>query len=89
MNTVSTLEATNKLSELIAAAGAGEPQIITSNGVETAVLLSYEAYRRLMARQKSLVEFLRESPLQASDLDLARATADAGRATLRFDGEVE
>ena len=89
MNTISTVEATNKLSELIAAAGAGEPQIITSNGVETAVLLSYEAYRRLMARQKSLVEFLRESPLQDSDIDLTRSNADAGRATLSFDGEVE
>ncbi len=84
MNTVSTVAATNNLSELIAAAGAGEPQIITSNGVETAVLLSYDAYRRLIARQKSLVEFLRESPLQDSDIDLTRSKAGAGHVPLKL-----
>ena len=87
MNTISTFEAKNKLSELIAAAGAGEPQIITKNGVRAAVLISYEDYRRLTARKQSLVEFLLESPLRDSDIDLARSKARAGRAPLRFDGE--
>ncbi|NOT62128.1 MAG: type II toxin-antitoxin system Phd/YefM family antitoxin [Acidobacteria bacterium] len=89
MNTVSTLEATDKLSELIAAAGAGGPQIITNNGMGTAVLISYDDYRRLTARKKSLVEFLLESPLSGSDLDLTRAKDEAGRATLNFDEEAE
>lgn len=87
MNTVATIEATAELSELIAAADAGEPQIITKNGVGAAVLISYDDYRRLTARKKSLVEFLRESPLRDSDLDLTRLKADAGRATLDFDAE--
>jgi antitoxin Phd len=89
MRTVSTVEAANKLSELIAAAGMGEPQIITSNGLEAAVLISYEEYRRLKARQKSLVEFLLESPLSGSEIDLERSTASAGRATLDFESETE
>ncbi len=89
MNTISTFEATNKLSELIAAAGAGEPQIITKNGVGAAVMISYEDYRRLTGRSKSLVEFLRESPLPDSEIDLTRSKAEAGRSTLNFDAEAE
>lgn len=84
MSAISSAEATSRLNELIAAAGIGEPQIITSNGSETAVLISYEEYRRLKARQKSLVEFLRESPLRGSEIDLERSKADAGRASLNF-----
>ena len=89
MSTVSTLEAKEKLNELIAAAGAGEPQIITKNGVGTAVLISYEDYRRLTARNKPLTEFLLESPLKDSDVDLDRSSADSGRATLDFSTEAE
>ena len=85
MTTVSTFEAKNKLSELIAAAGKGEPQVITKNGVETAVLISYEAYRKLTARKDSLVDFLLNSPLRDSDIDLSRSPAGSGRDTLRFD----
>jgi prevent-host-death family protein len=84
MNTISSAEATSRLNELIAAAGAGEPQIITSNGAETTVLISYEEYRRLKARQKSLVEFLRDSPLSGSEIELERSKAEAGRASLSF-----
>lgn len=89
MSTVSTLEAKDKLNELIAAAGAGEPQIITKNGVGTAVLISYEDYQRLTARKKPLTEFLLESPLKDSGIDLERSSADAGRATLDFSTEAE
>jgi prevent-host-death family protein len=89
MSTVSTLEAKERLGELIAAADAGEPQIITKNGAGMAVLISYQEYRRLTAREKSLVEFLLESPLKDSDIDLDRSKADAGRATLDFDAEAE
>ncbi|MGH9898685.1 MAG: type II toxin-antitoxin system Phd/YefM family antitoxin [Pyrinomonadaceae bacterium] len=87
MNTVSTFDAKNRLSELIAAAGEGEPQVITKNGVETAVLISYENYRKLTARKESLVDFLFNSPLRGSEIDLKRSKADSGRATLRFDGK--
>jgi prevent-host-death family protein len=46
MNTFSTFEAKNKLSELLAAASSGEPQVITKNGVETEVLISYAEFRK-------------------------------------------
>jgi prevent-host-death family protein len=89
MTTVSTFDAKNKLSELIAAAGTGEPQVITKNGVETAVLISYADYKKLTARKESLVDFLLQSPLRGADLDLSRSKADSGRATVRFDEEGE
>lgn len=89
MNTVSTFDAKNKLSELIVAAGEGEPQVITRNGVETAVLISYEDYRKLTARKESLADFLLNSPLRNSDIDLTRSKADPGRANLRFDEDGE
>lgn len=85
MNTVSTFDAKNKLSELIAAAGEGEPQVITKNGVETAVLISYDDYRKLTARKESLVNFLLNSPLRGSDIDLTRSRAGSGRETLDFE----
>lgn len=85
MNTVSTFDAKNKLSELIAAAGEGEPQVITKNGVETAVLISYDDYRKLTARKESLVDFLLKSPLRGSDIDLTRSKAVSGRETLDFE----
>ncbi len=85
MNTVSTFDAKNKLSELIAAAGEGEPQVITKNGVETAVLISYEDYRKLTARKESSVEFLLNSPLRGSEIDLTRSKAAAGRAAVEFE----
>ncbi len=85
MNTVSTFDAKNKLSELIAAAGQGEPQVITKNGVETAVLISYEDYRKLTARKESLVDFLLKSPLRGSEIDLTRSKADVGRAAIEFE----
>jgi prevent-host-death family protein len=89
MKTISTFDAKNKLSELIAAAGNGEPQIITKNGIKSAVLISYEDYRKLTAKRKSLVDFLLGSPLRGSDLDLSRSKEGPGRAALRFDKEVE
>jgi prevent-host-death family protein len=88
MNTISTFEAKNKLSELIAAASDGEPQVITKNGVETAVLISYGDFRRLTARQNTLAQFLLNSPLRGAEIDLTRSR-DTGRATLNFDEEGE
>ena len=65
-------EAKSKFSEVIEAAQEDGPQIITKHGVETAVVLSYEDYRKLFLSQKRLSDFFRESPLVGVDLDLAR-----------------
>lgn len=85
MKTVSTYDAKNKLSALIAAAIKGEPQLITKNGVESAVLISYEDYLKLTAKNESPVDFFLNSPLRNSGIDLTRSKAGAGRETLDFD----
>ena len=65
-------EAKNKFSEVVEEAVKHGPQIITKRGVETAIVLSYAEYRRVMLNQKNLSDFFRESPLGKVDLDLRR-----------------
>ncbi len=48
------------------------PQVITRRGKLTAVLLSYEEYRKLLFYQQKLSDFFRESPLVGVELDLTR-----------------
>ncbi|MGB7210662.1 MAG: type II toxin-antitoxin system Phd/YefM family antitoxin [Pyrinomonadaceae bacterium] len=88
MNQVSVFEGKNKFSELIASAARGEPQIITKNGTATAVVISYNEYKRLTARKETFSEFLLNSPLRGTDieLDLTRSK-DIGRPTIDFSEE--
>lgn len=65
-------EAKNKLSEVIEAALSDGPQVITKRGVETAVVVSYKEYRKMVLKQKKLSEFFGESPLVGSGIDLTR-----------------
>ncbi len=65
-------EAKNKLSEVVDEALSEGPQVITRRGVETAIVLSYDDYRRLLLHQQKLSDFFRESPLADVELDLAR-----------------
>ncbi len=69
-------EAKNKLSEVIDEALSDGPQIITRRGVETAVVLSYDDYHKLLSEQQDLFTFFRESPLVGADLDLERDKSD-------------
>jgi prevent-host-death family protein len=48
------------------------PQVITRRDKETAVVLSWEDYRRMIVSRKKLSTFFRESPLVGVELDLAR-----------------
>lgn len=68
-------EAKNKFSEVVEEAVTHGPQIITRRGVETAVVLSYADYRKMLLSQQSLSTFFRESPLAGLELDLARDTS--------------
>ena len=68
-------EAKNKFSEVVEAAAAGNPQIITRRGTETAVLISYEEYQRLSAPATSLRDFFRSSPLVGITMDIERDTS--------------
>ena len=66
-----TQEAKDKLSELIENAIQHGPQIISREGTETAVVLSYEEYLVLKGRT-NLAQFFLDSPLRDSGLDLRR-----------------
>ena len=65
-------EAKNRFSQVVEQAIKQGPQIITRHGVETAIVLSYQEYRRMLLRQKKLSNFFRESPLAGIALDLRR-----------------
>ena len=70
-------EAKNKFSEVVEEAVTSGPQIIMKRGVETAILLSYAEYRRLVVAQGKLSTFFRESPLVETPLDLRRDKSSA------------
>lgn len=86
MKTISTFEAKNKLSQVIASAEQGEPQIITKNGREAAVVISYREFQRLTAKTESLNDFLLGSPLRGAKIDLTRSK-DTGRAGIDFSSD--
>jgi prevent-host-death family protein len=86
MKRISIFEGKNKFSEVVTNAANGEPQLITKNGKETAVVISIAEYRKLCAQKESLGDFLRNSPLRGSDIDLTR-DKDLGRPTLDFSEE--
>jgi len=65
-------EAKSKLSEVVEEALKHGPQIITRRGVETAIVLAYTDYRKMLLCQKKLSEFFRESPLMGAEIDLHR-----------------
>ncbi len=91
MRKVSVFEGKNKFSELVTNAAKGEPQVITKNGRETAVIISIDDYRRLSTPKESLSEFLLNSPLRGSGIDLTRSK-DTGRPTIdlsEVDAEAE
>lgn len=70
--------AKNRLSELVTRAIDEGPQVLTRRGVETAVVLSIDEYRRLTRPAVDLVEFFASSPLAGTELDLSRSR-DTGR----------
>jgi len=71
-------EAKNRLSHVVEQAVASGPQTITVRGEPKAVVVSTEEYKRLTKPTTSLVDFLMNSPLRGSGIDLERST-DTGR----------
>jgi antitoxin Phd len=70
-----------KFSEVFHLARTKGPQRITRQGRESVVMMAEEEYERLTARARqprSLVQFLRDSPLAGVELDLER-DRDTGR----------
>ncbi|GIF44934.1 type II toxin-antitoxin system Phd/YefM family antitoxin [Actinoplanes xinjiangensis] len=62
-------EAKQRFSEVLRAAEAGEPQIVTKHGEEIAVVIDITEYRRLRGEQIGLMEYLRADPVDDIDLD--------------------
>lgn len=80
MKKISVFEGKNKFSDVVASAARGEPQVITKNGKETAVVVSFDEYRRLTSRAQPLVELMLDNPAHKFGIkvDLAR-DPDTGR----------
>jgi prevent-host-death family protein len=60
-----------RLSEVIARAQSA-PQTITRNGKASVVVVSAEEWQRKTVRKGTLAEFLMDSPLRGTDLDVER-----------------
>ena len=67
MDTWQLQEAKARLSELVKRAAGQGPQEITLHGRPVAVVLSREDFERLTGNARSLVDFMRESPLCGLD----------------------
>jgi prevent-host-death family protein len=56
-----------------------KPQIITVRGKETAVIISYEEYKKLASPRQTLFEFIQSSPLRDIEFDLPPRNAEKMR----------
>ncbi|MBU1315249.1 MAG: type II toxin-antitoxin system Phd/YefM family antitoxin [Alphaproteobacteria bacterium] len=64
-----------KLSEVIQQAQSA-PQTITRNGKPSVIVVSAEEWERKTMRKGTLAQFLMDSPLRGTDLDLERHADD-------------
>ncbi len=66
-------DAKNKFSEVVNAAGAGDPQIVTRRGVPAAVVLSMEEFAKYQKfskiQQPSFTEYLLNIPTGDGEID--------------------
>lgn len=69
-------DAKARLSEVLDKARTEGPQVITRNGKEAAVVVGIEEWERKTKRKGTLAEFLYNSPLRGSDIDLERLTEE-------------
>jgi prevent-host-death family protein len=65
-------EAKQRFSEVLRAAEAGEPQIVTKHGEEVAVVIDIAEYRRLRGESVSLMDYLRADPAADADFEVDR-----------------
>lgn len=65
-------EAKSQLNEVVRRVLSEGPQLVTGSGQDAVVILSSDEYDRLTQPQRSLVAFLRSSPLADVDIDFNR-----------------
>ena len=76
-------EAKARLSEVVKCAESEGPQNITLHGQSVAVVVSRSMFDRLTGNERSLVEFMRRSPLyDADDIVLQRDVSPAREVSL-------
>jgi prevent-host-death family protein len=63
-------EAKQRFSEVIRAAQAGEPQVVTRHGEEIVVIIDIAAFRRLHRQATPLMDYLVAEPNLDRDLEL-------------------
>jgi prevent-host-death family protein len=64
------------LSTVLEKARTDGPQTITRNGKEAAVVVGIEEWERKTKRKGTLADFLLNSPLRASEIDLERVSCE-------------
>jgi antitoxin Phd len=66
-------EAKQRFSEVLRAAEAGEPQIVTKHGEEVAVVIDIAEYRRLRGEAVGFMDYLRVAPSADADFAVERS----------------
>lgn len=66
-------EAKQRFSELLRAAEAGDPQVVTRHGSEVAVLIDIVTFRQLSGMVVDFTDYLAGPPLIDDDLEIERA----------------
>jgi prevent-host-death family protein len=61
-------EAKARFGELVRKAGSEGPQVVTYRGVDTAVMLSMEDYKRMQPNKKSFVDHILNGPKLDDDI---------------------
>lgn len=74
----SVAEAKAKFSELVERARADGPQHVTRNGRDAVVVVSAEEWARRTREPKTMLEYLEQTPLKGSELEIER-DPDIGR----------
>jgi prevent-host-death family protein len=72
-------EAKNKLSSLVDSAIHGEIQYITRRGIDAAVIIGIDEYKKLKGKKLNLRDFLLQGP-KFDDLDIERVRGARGKA---------
>lgn len=65
-------EAKQRFSEVLRAAEAGEPQIVTKHGEAVAVVIDIAEYRRLRGESMSFMDYLRVDAVADADIEVDR-----------------
>ena len=82
MHTWQLQDAKARFSELIRRASTEGPQAITVRGADKAVVLSAEAYRKLVGHKPSFLQLMNNSPLKDVELHGRRNRSAARRVGL-------